>query len=341
MILKYKSFDLELKHTFGIARSSHKIQRTLIVSLEQGDFTGYGEAVENSYYGFTIEGMIGRLEELRSEIENYSLENPEEFWDYMNQFLDKNRFLHCAIDIAANDLYGKIKDKPLYKLWGLNTDNIPMTNYTIGLDKIDVMISKMRDFPWPLYKIKLGTNKDIEIVKTLRNFSDSRFRIDANASWGVEETISNSIELKKLGVEFIEQPLEARDWSGMEKVYAKSQLPLIADEACRTEVDVPKSVNRFHGINVKLVKAGGLTPARQMIIEAKKLGLKTMVGCMTESSVGIAAVGQLLPYLDYVDMDGALLLKNDIAKTHKIVDGKITLSDLPGTGVEMKVKDLV
>ena len=338
MKLNYQHYNLELKHTFGISRSSHDIQRTLIVSLEQNGITGYGEAVENSYYGFTIEEMIKRLEEIRPLIESYNLESTELFWNYLNKYLDNNRFLHCAIDIAANDLFGKIKGKPLYRIWGLNTDNLPMTNYTIGLDTTQKMKDKILEFPWPLYKIKLGTNRDIEIVKTLREISDSTFRIDANAAWSVDETILNSAKLKELGVEFIEQPLAAYNWEGMTAVYQKSQLPLIADESCRIEADVPKCLNRFHGINVKLVKAGGLTPARRMILEAKKLGLKTMVGCMTESSVGIAAVGQLLPYLDYVDMDGALLLKNDIARTHKIEYGKITLSELPGTGVELKDK---
>jgi L-alanine-DL-glutamate epimerase-like enolase superfamily enzyme len=198
------------------------------------------------------------------------------------------------------------------------------------------MKDKLSQFPWPLYKVKLGTKNDINIIKELRKITTSKFRIDANASWGIEETIDNSKKLKEMGVEFIEQPLPAQAWDDMEEVFKGSVLPLIADESCRTEDDVPKCVNRFHGINVKLVKAGGITPARKMLLEAKKLGLKTMVGCMTESSVGIAAVGQLLPYLDYVDMDGALLLKNDIANAHQILDGVITLSNNPGTGVEMK-----
>lgn len=335
MKLKYKVFELELKHTFGISRSSHKIQRTLIVSLEQGGFVGYGEAVENSYYHVTIEDMIARLEELREIIENYQLENVEKFWKVLNKYLDKFRFLHCAIDIAANDLYGKILGKPLYEIWGLKTDSLVETNYTIGIDTIDKMKEKLLDFPWPMYKIKLGTKHDIEIIRELRNITNSKFRIDANASWEVQETIENSKALKELGVEFIEQPMNADSWEDMEIVFKGSQLPLIADESCRTEKDVAKCVNRFHGINVKLVKAGGITPARRMLIEAQNLGLKTMVGCMTESSVGIAAVGQLLPYLDYVDMDGALLLRNDIATAHEIVDGKITLSKRPGTGVEM------
>lgn len=333
MKLDSKIYDLHLKHTFGISRSSHDIQRTLIVKLEQDGFTGYGEAVENSYYGFSVDKMQGELEKIRTVIEKYHLKDVDDFWDFLKEILNENRFLLCAIDIAANDLFGKIRGLPLYKYWGLSTNKLPKTNYTIGLDDLELMKKKLLEFPWPLYKIKLGTKNDIEIINELRKITDSKFRIDANAAWGVEETIANSKELLNNGVEFIEQPLPADNWVEMEKVFEKSLLPLIADESCRTEVDVPKCVNRFHGINVKLVKAGGITPARRMLLTAKKLGLKTMVGCMTESSVGIAAVGQLLPYLDYVDMDGGLLLKNDIAKTHKIENGVITLSNLPGTGV--------
>lgn len=336
MKVKWRKYDLVLRHTFGISRGSHDIQRTLIVKLEKDGFAGYGEAVEDPYYGVTIEKMISKLEELKDYIESYNFEEPGAFWDDLNKELDDFRFLHCAIDIAANDLWGKMQGKPLYELWGLDTSNLPMTNYTIGIDTLDVMKQKLLEFPWPLYKIKLGTDHDIEIVRELRKITDATFRIDANTAWDVEQTIENSKALKELNVEFIEQPMPYDRWEDMEVVYQKSVLPLIADESCRTEKDIPLCVNRFHGVNVKLVKAGGITPARRMLLDAKKLGLKTMVGCMTESSVGIAAVGQLLPYLDYVDMDGALLLKNDIAEGHTIVDGKVTLSDRPGTGVILK-----
>ena len=333
MEIKWKKYDLVLKHTFGISRGAHDIQRTLIVKLEQDGLAGYGEAVEDPYYGVTIEKMQDKLLQIKDYIEAYKLDDPAEFWDDLNKELDDFRFLHCAIDIAANDLWGKIHGKPLYELWGLDTKDLPMTNYTIGIDTLEVMKQKLLEFPWPLYKIKLGTDNDIEIVKELRKITDAAFRIDANTAWEVDQTIENSKALKQLGVEFIEQPMAYERWTDMETVYKNSVLPLIADESCRTEKDIPLCVNRFHGVNVKLVKAGGLTPARRMLLEAKKLGLKTMVGCMTESSVGIAAVGQLLPYLDYVDMDGALLLKNDIASAHTIVDGKVTLSNRPGTGV--------
>lgn len=210
-----------------------------------------------------------------------------------------------------------------------------MTDYTIGIASIEKMVSKMQELPWPIYKIKLGTQEDITIVKELRKHTDAIFRIDANCGWGVEETINNAVELKKLGVEFLEQPMKADDWEAHKEVYKHSVLPVISDESCIIEEDVAKCHNYFHGVNVKLVKCGGLTPGKRMIEEAKKLGLKTMVGCMTESTVGISAIAHLLPQLDYVDMDGALLLAQDIATGVTIKDGVIYYSEINGTGVTL------
>jgi L-alanine-DL-glutamate epimerase-like enolase superfamily enzyme len=195
-----------------------------------------------------------------------------------------------------------------------------------------MMIKKLREIPWPIYKIKLGSKNDLAIIRALRDETDALFRVDANAAWTADQCIAYAPILKELGVEFIEQPLPADDWLAMKKVKELSVLPLIADESCRTIDDLLQCAGSFHGINVKLSKAGGLTPAREMLLKAKEMGLKTMVGCMTESSVGISAVGQLLPYLDYVDMDGALLLAEDIAIGPEIVNGQVFLADRPGTG---------
>ncbi|MEY4037879.1 MAG: hypothetical protein RIR67_189, partial [Bacteroidota bacterium] len=209
------------------------------------------------------------------------------------------------------------------------------TDYTIGIASIEKMVAKMEELPWPIYKIKLGTQEDIAIVKELRKHSTAIFRIDANCGWGVDETITNAIELKKLGVEFLEQPLKADDWDGHKEVFTHSVLPIVADESCIKEEDVSKCFNHFHGVNIKLAKCGGLTPGRRMLQEAKQLGLKTMVGCMTESTVGISAIAHLLPELDYVDMDGALLLKEDIASGITMEFGKISYAKGNGTGVRL------
>ncbi|MDX5483280.1 MAG: dipeptide epimerase, partial [Hymenobacteraceae bacterium] len=214
--------------------------------------------------------------------------------------------------------------------------NMPLTNYTIGIDTVENMVKKLQEMPWPLYKIKLGTKEDVAIIRELRKNTDAIFREDANSAWGVEETIENSKQLKELGVQFIEQPMKADDLAGMKEVYKRSELPLIADESCITEADVAKCHGLFHGVNIKLVKCGGLTPARRMIAEAKSLGMKVMVGCMTESSVGISAIAQLLPMLDYVDMDGALLLSKDIATGVTIEQGEVSYSEsVNGTGATL------
>jgi L-alanine-DL-glutamate epimerase-like enolase superfamily enzyme len=204
------------------------------------------------------------------------------------------------------------------------------------MDTVERMVAKMQEFAdWPIYKIKLGTPDDLQIVTELRSHTQAVFRVDANTSWTVEQTIANARELKRLGVEFIEQPLPRGDFDGMRRVFAESAVPIIADESCHSEEDVERCSGCFHGINIKLMKAGGLTPARRMIARARQLGLQVMVGCMTESSIGISAIAQLLPLLDYVDMDGAVLLANDIATGVRVERGRAIFPDENGTGARL------
>jgi L-alanine-DL-glutamate epimerase-like enolase superfamily enzyme len=335
MELILRAYELKLKHTFTISRESIDVQPSLIVELRSDGFSGYGEATSNPYYKTTVPVMIDDLNKIRSIIESTIDETPEIFWAKIHPYLKEDMFALCAMDMAYTDLYARKKGKKLFELWEYTIDKNPLTDYTIGIASIEKMLSKMKELPWPIYKIKLGTHEDIEIVTELRKHTDAIFRIDANCGWGVEETIKNAIALKKLGVEFLEQPMKADNWEGHKEVYKYSILPIIADESCIIEEDVAKCHNHFHGVNVKLVKCGGLTPGRRMIQQAKALGLKTMVGCMTESSVGISAIAHLLPQLDYVDMDGALLLAEDIATGVTIKKGLISYSGLNGTGVTL------
>lgn len=331
-----KKYILPLKHTFSISRESHDFQNTLIVCLSENNQTGYGEATSNPYYNITVESMMAEINAIKNDIENFDFTVPELF----HQFLVEkglSNFAICALDLAAHDLYGKLLDKPLYEIWNTTTANYPTTNYTIGIASIDKMVAKMKETPWPIYKIKLGTDDDVSIVRELRKHSDAIFRIDANCAWTAKETIFNAPILKDLGVEFLEQPLKADDWVGMEEVMHNSILPVIADESCIVESDVEKCGLHYSGINIKLTKCGGLTPALRMIKKGKEMGLKVMVGCMTESTVGISAIAQLLPQLDYVDMDGALLLKEDIANGVIIQDdAKVIFPYLGGSGVILK-----
>jgi L-alanine-DL-glutamate epimerase-like enolase superfamily enzyme len=336
MQISLKKFTLALKHTFSISRESYDFQDTLIVGLSLNEQTGYGEATSNPYYKITIESMMKEIEGVRNEIESFDFSTLEDFHRFLTQ-KGLSNFSICALDLAAHDLYGKLLGKPLYEIWGTKIDHYPTTNYTIGIADIDTMVSKMKEKPWPIYKIKLGTDDDVNIIKELRKHTDAIFRIDANCAWTAKETIVNASQLKDLGVEFLEQPLKADDWEGMEMVMQHCVLPVIADESCIVESDVEKCGLHFNGINIKLTKCGGLTPALRMIKKAKSMGLKVMVGCMTESSVGISAIAQLLPQLDYVDMDGAILLKEDIATgIHINDDGSLVFPKLGGSGITLK-----
>ena len=335
MELTLYPFELKFRHTFTISRKSKNVQPLLVAELKQDGLSGLGETADNAYYNITVPGLMAAINEHRPFIEAYRLDTPETFWEAMYPRLAGNMFALCALDLAAHDLYAKQQGKKLYEVWNLDPSHNPMTDYTIGIDTVENMVKKLQEFPWPIYKIKLGTKEDITIITELRKHTSAVFRVDANCAWGVDETLRNAKAFRELGVEFIEQPMPAADWEGMRKVYTDSALPLIADESCIVESDVQKCHGYFHGINIKLTKCGGITPARRMIMEAKKLGMKVMTGSMNESTVGTSAVAHLLPYLDYTDMDGPLLLAEDIASGVRIRNGEIIYADRNGTGAEL------
>ena len=345
MNLTLHRFDLPTRHPFTISRGTTTVQSTLVVELEQDGVCGYGEAPECAYYGATIDFVANLLEDARPRIEAATLDDPAEFWQQMDPLLRGDTpsgsptpasFAQCALDVAAHDLWGKLHGSPVWKLWGLTLDALPPTDYTIGIDSIEVMVAKLNEFPgFPVYKIKLGTPDDLQIIRRLRQHTDAVFRVDANCAWGVEETIRNCGELKGLGVEFIEQPIPPDRWEDMKEVYRGSTLPVVADESCQVEPDVDRCARHFHGVNIKLPKCGGLTPARRMIDRARRLDMKVMVGCFTESSVGISAIAQLLPLLDYVDMDGALLLGEDVATGVAVDRGRVVYPQENGCGVRL------
>jgi L-alanine-DL-glutamate epimerase-like enolase superfamily enzyme len=336
MQLILRDIALPLRHVFTIAHGSTTVQHNLLVELRDGTLSGYGEGAGTSYYGVTPKSMRAALEAARPQIESAPLDDPAVLWERVLPVLGQNRFALCALDEAAHDLWGKQRGQPVHRLWGLNVEHVPLSDYTIGIDTVDKMVAKMKEFDgWPIYKIKLGTQNDLKIVRELRRHTDATFRVDANCAWTPDQAIANAPELKALGVEFIEQPLPAGDWEGMKRVFAESALPVIADESCLVEEDVERCRGFFHGINIKLTKAGGMTPGRRMALNARRLGLKVMVGCMTESSVGISAIAQLLPLLDYVDMDGAVLIAKDVATGVRLVRGRVIFPDENGNGVRL------
>jgi L-Ala-D/L-Glu epimerase len=335
MKVTYKSFNLPFRYPFTISKGTKTHQPSLIVRLEHMGIAGYGEAPAIKYYNIPVEKMIEDLERKKMMVEKFAFTEPERYWHYLHHLYPLNNFLVCALDIAAWDMYGKIRQLPLYKIWDLQMDKTPLTDYTIGIDTIDKMVEKMKEKPWPIYKIKLGTDQDIEIVTALRKHTDAILRVDANAAWTADEALAKLPALKDLGVELVEQPLAKDDWEGMKRLFDASPLPLIADESCVKEEDVQKCHGHFHGINIKLTKCSGITPARRMISTARSLGMKVMIGCMNESTIGSTAIAHLMPLLDYVDMDGPLLLSEDIATGLQYDFGKVTVSDKPGLGVTL------
>jgi L-alanine-DL-glutamate epimerase-like enolase superfamily enzyme len=334
MICNYYSYNLAFRHPFTISRGTKTHQPTLVVELEHKGLKGYGEAPAISYYHIPVEKMIADLEGKKAYIQQFALTNPERYWHYLHHLLPDNPFLVCALDMAAWDLFGKLRQQPLYGLWRLDPTLGPQTDYTIGIDTIEKMVAKMAELCWPIYKVKLGTPDDLAIMEALRQHTNAILRVDANAAWTVEEALQKIPRLAELGVEFVEQPLARDDWDGMKILYKESRLPLIADESCVREEDVAACHQHFHGINIKLTKCSGLTPARRMIATARSLGMKVMVGSMNESSIGSAAIAHLLPDLDYVDMDGPLLLKEDLATGLTISADRVTIPRGPGLGVE-------
>ena len=335
LALRYKKIELPFHFPFTISKGTKTHQPALIVSLEHRGKIGYGEAPAIAYYNISVEKMIEDLERKKIFVEKFAFTEPDRYWHYLHHLFPQNNFLVCALDIATWDMYGKLRGKPLYQLWNLDINKAPICDYTIGIDTIEKMVEKMNEKPWPIYKIKVGVPGDVELVAELRKHTTAIFRVDANAGWTLEEALLKIPQLKELGVEFVEQPLAKDNWEGMKILYKEAQLPLIADESSVYETDVEKCVGYFHGINIKLTKCSGITPALRMITKARELNLKIMIGCMNESTVGSAAIAHLAPLADYIDMDGPLLLAEDIATGLSYEFGKVGLSDRAGLGIQM------
>jgi L-alanine-DL-glutamate epimerase-like enolase superfamily enzyme len=335
MNIRYRIIQLPFHYPFTISKGTKTHQRIFQVELEWRGIRGYGEAPEIAYYNIPAAAMQSDLQNKLKFVENFALTTPDRFWHFLHHLFPFNPFLVCALDIAAWDLYGKLMRKPLYQLFSADPSRMPVTDYTIGIAESQVMIQKMIDNPWPVYKIKVGTAGDIERLRQLRIHTNAILRVDANAGWSMEDAERNLSDLNEMGIELVEQPLAKDDWEGMKKLKAISPLPLFADESCVKESDVIKCSEGFDGINIKLTKCSGITPARRMITEARSLGLKIMIGCMNESAIGTAAIAHLGPLVDYLDADGPLLLKEDPVEGLKYDDAKLQLVSVPGLGISV------
>lgn len=340
MKIFYTTTDIPFEYPFTISGGRTKTsQPALIVALQMGHITGYGEASAISYYNVTVEKMVEKLEQKKKMAERFAMTDPTRYWHYLHHLIPDDPFLVSALDMAGWDLFGKLHGLPLYKFWKTDWKDIPETNYTIGIDPLEKMLEKMKAHPWPGYKIKVGTAEDVSILESLRNQTDAIFRIDANAGWTLEEALKILPKLKDLKVELVEQPLPKDEWEGMKILFEKSPVPLIADESCVSEHDVIKCAGHFHGINIKLTKCSGITPALRMVSQARELGLKVMMGSMNENVIGSAAIAQFLPQLDYVDMDGPLLQTEKNATGLDFQDGAVFISNSAGLGVDVLVND--
>ena len=344
MQLEFWEQQLPFEYPFTISNGRTKThQHSLMIKLSLGNWVGYGEAPAIVYYDVTVQGMMEQLEKQRKLIEKFALIDPERFWHFLHHLFPKDPFLVCALDMAGWDLFGQMKKLPLHEMWQTTWDSntpIPICDYTLGIDPIEKMVEKMNAHPWPIYKVKVGTDYDIEMLTALRKHTTAPLRVDANAGWTTEEALIKIPAFEKLGVELIEQPLAKDNWEGMAELKKQSVLPLFADESCVFEKDVATCANYFYGINIKLTKCSGLTPALRMIKEAKNVGLKVMMGSMNESVIGSAAIAQFLPQLDYVDMDGPLLMTelNGVGLDFSFAqnNGKITPLTKPGLGVQYR-----
>jgi L-Ala-D/L-Glu epimerase len=333
--INYYSYNLPFKYPFTTARGTKTHQSTLVVELSYMGIKGLGEAPAIYYYDVSVEKMIADIEEKRTVLESYAFQEPERFWHFLHHLFPKNNFLVCALDMAGWDIWGKMRNKPLYQLIGPNQQHTVKTDYTIGIDSPEAMVQKVLENPWPIYKIKVGFEGDVDIVAHVKKSTNATIRVDANSGWQVDEALDKINALADLGVELVEEPIERFNYQAMQQIFPLAKTLVFADESCCTLADVKKCKDAFHGINIKLTKCGGITPAIEMIDQAKSLGLKVMMGCMNESTIGSAAMAHFAPQLDYLDMDGTLLLTEDTA-TGLIIenDGTVVIPQKPGLGVE-------
>ncbi len=335
MQIRYKIFNLPFRHPFTISKGTKTHQPTFVVELEWNGVKGYGEAPGISYYDMPVELMAEQLEAKKKMVERFALTDPERFWHFLHHLFPSNSFLVCALDMAGWDLMGKLRKLPLYRMLAEGATAAPVTDYTLGIDTTDRMVKKMMEMPWPVYKIKVGTDGDLERIFALRKHTDSIFRLDANAGWTLDQALEMIPLLQQAGVELIEQPLAKDDFQGMKILYGRTPLPVFADESCVSEKDVEKCAGYFNGINIKLTKCGGITPARRMIKQARALGMQVMLGCMNESSIGTAAIAHLSPLADYLDADGPLLLAEDLANGLHYEKGRLAIPEAAGLGIDL------
>lgn len=337
MKLTWDTFTVRARHPFKISRSVQESVERVWVRVEAEGQEGWGEADPSPYYGETAGTVVSALERMRPVIEAaHDPDRLESIERGLRTAIGHNGSARAAVSAALHDLVGKRAGLPLWKMWGLDPSEAPPSSFTIGLDEPDVLRRKVREAAeYPILKVKLGTDRDEEIVTTILEEATpgTVLRVDANAAWTAREAVERIAMLAEYGVEFVEQPLAPADREGYRFLHGRSALPVIVDESCVDSGDVPGFVGLADGINIKLAKCGGPREALRMIHAARSCGLRVMMGCMLESSLGIAPAAHLASLLDYADLDGAALLAEDPFAGPGLVGPEISVGEAPGLGV--------
>ena len=337
MTLRFRPYTLQLKHVFTLASGSRTTTPVMLTEIQFGDVTGYGEASMPPYLGESHQTATDFL----SQVNLSKYKNPflvEDILAYVDSIAPGNHAAKASVDIALHDLLGKLLKQPWHRIMGLDPLKTPNTSFTIGIDKPEVVIQKVKEAsPYKILKVKLGQENDKEMIETVRSVTDKPICVDVNQGWKDKQMVLDMIHwLREKGIVFIEQPMPKTMVDETAWVTQNSPLPVMADEAVQTMADFKKVLGVYSGINVKLMKCGGLREAYIMMKAARASGMKVMIGCMTETSCAVSAAAQLSPLADWADLDGNLLISNDVYDGVTVVDGKITLNDQPGIGITVK-----
>lgn len=333
--LKFFPYELKLRHVFTVATYSRTTTPDVQVEITYDGVTGYGEASMPQYLGQTVQSVTAFLQKVDLSQFNDPFQL-EDILAYVDSLSPGDTAAKAAVDIALHDLVGKLLGAPWYKIWGLNKDKAPSTTFTIGIDTADVVKQKTRECAnqFNILKVKLGRENDKEMIETIRSVTDLPIAVDINQGWkDKEKAIDEIFWLKEHGIVMVEQPMPKELRDDIAWLTEKSPLPIFADEAIQRLKDIKNVAGAYSGINIKLMKCTGMHEAWKMLNYARAIGMKVMVGCMTETSCAVSAAAQLSPAVDFADLDGNLLISNDRFKGMEVVKGKITLPDRPGIGV--------
>lgn len=332
--LSFEPYNLQLKHVFTLAGSSRSTTPDMQIKIQFEGITGFGEASMPPYLGESQESVGKFLSKLNLQ----QFTDPfrmDEILEYVDKSAPGNTAAKAAVDIALHDLTGKLMNQPWHKIWGFSAEKTPFTSFTIGIDTSEIVRQKVKEAGgFKILKVKLGRENDREMIETIREVSDVPLCVDVNQGWKDKNFALEMIHwLKEKGVQYVEQPMSKENPDEIAWLTQNSPLPIIADEAIQRLPDVQKTIGVYSGINIKLMKCTGMREAHKMAILARANGMKVMLGCMTETSCAISAAAQLSPFVDWADLDGNLLISNDLFKGVEVINGKITLNQVPGIGI--------